>query len=102
MAPAAVAAWRGSAAATDHATITLIAAHIPERLADATVEAFRLIDGPHKRAAAGALVATWYTATVALLDVLREHGAEADDPAVLPEQIAHLRSIWDGSGTTGS
>jgi hypothetical protein len=100
--PAHVAAWRGSAAAADTAVLTLIAARAPERLAIAIDEAFRLIDGPHKRAAAGALAATWYASTVALLDLLREHGAEADDPHELPPQIAHLRAIWEGSRTTGS
>lgn len=98
----AVSAWRGSTAATDTATLTLIAARVPERLAIAIDEAFRLIEGPHKRAAAGALAATWYASTVELLDLLREHGAEADDPHELPPQIAHLRAIWEGSRTTGS
>ena len=99
--PAAVAAWRGSAAATDHADLIVFAADVPQLVADAVADAFLQVEGPHKVSMAGPLAATWYAVTVALLDRLRQDVPTLTDPDVLPAQIDHLRSICSRFGRTG-
>jgi len=99
---AAVRAWRGSCEAVGHADLEVLAAELPELVADAVAEAFREVTGPHKRATAGALAATWYQVTVALLDRIRRDVPHVADPLVLPRQIATLTAIYDQSGTTAS
>lgn len=94
--PRAIAAWRLSCEAVEHADLEVFAAELPELVADAMLEAFREVDGPHKRAAAGVLAGAWYVVTVRALDRLRRDVPELRDPEVLPAQIGHLRTIYAG------
>lgn len=93
--PQAVRAWTGASARD--ALVLELASLLPEVLARAIEDAFRLTDGPHKRAVAGALVGTWNLANGSLLDVLRElcpSVPEASDQ--LPGQIEQLKKIFRG------
>ncbi len=90
-------AWRHGAAGT---SLRVIAAQIPELLADAVYRAFTGASGPHKRALAGELGGAWILGVTALLDRLRE-----DDETIpqlspdFPEKIVRLRTIFLDSGT---
>jgi hypothetical protein len=98
--PAAISAWRAGSAATAPLELTVFAAEVPNIVAAAVLEAYRRIEGPHKRATAGALAGTWYVVTIALLDRLRHEMPELRDPETIPEQIGQLRAIYSGSRTT--
>jgi hypothetical protein len=97
----AVRAWRGACNAAEHADLEVLAAEVPELVAAAVLEAFRAVDGPHKRACAGVLAATWYAVACTLLDRLRRDVPHVADPADLPPQIVTLRAICVGSRRTG-
>lgn len=98
--PRALAAWRASGKASDDAAIIALASEVPELVADAVADAFRQTEGPHKRACAGTLAATWYVVTVALMDRLRRDVPELRDPDTVPREIDHLRSIFGGQRKT--
>lgn len=98
--PRAVRAWRGSSEACELAGLEVLAAEVPELVAGAVAEAFRQCDGPHKRATAGALAGAWYLVTVALFDRLRRDVPALADPATVPREIDHLRSIFAGERRT--
>ncbi|MDG5973723.1 hypothetical protein H010_00580 [Hydrogenophaga taeniospiralis CCUG 15921] len=90
--PEAVRMWSG-ASARDAALLEL-AAVLPEILATAVDDAFRLDTGPHKAATAGALGAAWVLASSAVLDLLRERCASVPQAnGHLPEPIERLRKI---------
>jgi hypothetical protein len=89
--PEAVRAWRrqGDDARADLAQA--LASELPEMVASACVDAYRL--APDKRGAAFAAVATWQLVTGALVDRLRVEAPALSDPAVIPEAIERLRKI---------
>lgn len=89
--PAAIRAWRNPT--TTGIDARVLAAVLPERIAQVLAEAHRQIDGPHKRAAAGVIAGAWYCATVAVLDELREHDHEVAELDAIPEVIERLRKI---------
>lgn len=84
--PEAVFAWLTECDATE--AMRAFAGQVPELVAQAVWEAFRLAEGPHKRGAAELLATVWYLAASA---VMEEAGAEA--PEALPETIERLRKI---------
>lgn len=92
--PEAIRAWR-QAQDADHAQVEAVlralAGRIPELLADAAAEAFRL--APDKRGAAWTACAAWQLSLAAVLDHLRECGADISDPDAIPESIERLRKI---------
>lgn len=92
--PAAIRAWR-QAQDADHAqaeaALRTLAGRIPQLLADAVEEAFRL--APDKRGAAWTACAAWQLSVVAVLDHLRECGADVGDPDTIPESMERLRKI---------
>lgn len=92
MDPQAVAAWRRQQSAEDAQTV--LAADMPDLLADAAFEAFKSCEGPHKRELAGALVGAWYLMSATVLERLEEK-----PPATYPEKIERLRAIFDASCT---
>jgi hypothetical protein len=96
---AAIEAWRGCGKASD--ALVVFAAELPELVADAVHEAFMLTGGPHKRATAGVLAATWYVVTVGILDRLRADVPDLHDPTLVPEKIAHLRMIFAACRNVG-
>jgi|SRR5690606_20728165 len=92
--PEAIRAWR-QAQDADHAQVEAalraLAGCIPQVLADAVEEAFRL--APDKRGAAWTACAAWQLSVVAVLDHLRACGADISDPDTIPESIERLRKI---------
>jgi hypothetical protein len=89
--PGAVRAWRNPRTVGVDARV--LAAVLPDKLAQVLAEAHREIDGPHKRAAAGVIAGAWYCATVAILDELRLHDPAIPELDVLPDAIQRLRRI---------
>lgn len=90
--PQAVREWSGASARD--ALLLALASQLPEVLARAVDDAFRLDTGPHKAGTAGALGAAWVLAASAVLDVLRGHcPSVAEVSGHLPEQIERLRKI---------
>lgn len=89
--PVAVRAWHRAQGGED--ALTSFAGRVPQMLADAVAETFRLATGPYKRQAAGVLAGGWYLSATRLLDALREAGAEVPELSELPEQVAYLRKI---------
>jgi hypothetical protein len=88
----ALAAWRRMRdGGTAHDALVVLAAEIPELVADAMHEAFVLVDGPHKRACAGALAGAGYLAIVALLDRMRRDDQRVPEVTTLPAKIDQLR-----------
>ena len=92
--PVAVASWRRQEGGTD--ALLAFAGRIPEIVAAASMATFREVDGPHKRAFAGALAAGWYLCSLALLDALRADGLEVSGPDRKPEAIILLQKIARG------
>lgn len=88
---AAITAWRGHHGPSPG--LRVFASEIPELVAAAVDECFRAITGPHKRASAGVLAATWYVVTVRLLDRLHADLPGLQDVGELPEMIQRLRQI---------
>lgn len=92
--PEAIRAWRRAQDA-DHAQVEAVlralAGRVPELLAEAAAEAFRL--APDKRGAAWTACAVWQLSVAAVLDHLRECGADVGDPDAIPECIERLRKI---------
>ena len=98
---AAIAAWRATrGAAGDDARLLELAADVPAIVAEAIALAHVRIEGPHKRACAGALVAVWYAATTRILDRMRafEPGAPDVTPDLIPEEIVRLTSVFRQGG----
>jgi hypothetical protein len=98
----AIAAWRAARAASERnaeVLVRVLAADVPEIVADAMHEAFRHVDGPHKRAVAGVLAGAWFLVSAAMLDRLRREVPELADLTVLPEKISTLRHICAASGS---
>ncbi|TWT21647.1 hypothetical protein [Luteimonas wenzhouensis] len=92
--PEAILAWRAAQDADRaqvEAALRALAGRIPELLADAAAEAFRL--APDKRGAAWTACAAWQLSLAAVLDDLRACGAEINDPDTIPEPIERLRKI---------
>lgn len=92
--PEAIRAWR-QAQDADHthvdAALRALAGRVPDLLADAVEEAFRL--APDKRGAAWTAVAAWQLSVAAVFDHLRDCGADVGDPDAVPESIERLRKI---------
>src|SRR5690606_31797540 len=70
-----------------------LAAALPDVLAAASVESWRLAEGIDKRKLAGITAATWYVCTSAVLDHLREQCPAVPELARLPDEIERLRKI---------
>lgn len=90
--PAAITAWRRREGGTD--ALAILAARLPELLADAAASAHR--SAPDKRDPAGAawcLCAAWQLGVATVVDAIREAGADIPDPAAIPEGIERLRKI---------
>jgi len=86
--PRAIAAWRSS----DHATVPacVLAAELPEILADSIWAVFVDVPDADKRRVASALAAAWYAATCAIRDRLATVDPSIPETDVLPEKIDHL------------
>lgn len=82
----AMAAWLTECDA--ETALVAFAGRVPELVAQAMDEAFRMIEGPHKRALAEPLVVAWYLACAAVMEA-----AGTDAPEALPEVIERLRKI---------
>lgn len=96
----AVRAWRRQATAQD--VLVALAGEIPELVAETCDAVFVNSDGPHKRALAGSLVATWYCVTLSLLDRIRRVCPEVGEIGATPEKIIGLRHIWERSRSLDS
>ncbi len=92
--PDAVRTWLG--ADTADALILELAATFPDVLATAAGDAFHLIEGPHKRATAGALAGAWFLAASAVLDHLRQRCASVGEIQALPDEVQRLQKIAKG------
>lgn len=92
--PEAIRAWRQAQDADRaqvEAVLRTLAGRVPELLAEAAAEAFRL--APDKRGAAWTACAAWQLSVAAVLDDLRACGADISDPDAIPESIERLRKI---------
>lgn len=90
--PAAIEAWRAAKAGADDvdAALRSLAGALPELLADAAFEAFRL--APDKRGAAWTAAAAWQLS----IDAIHDH-LQIDKPCTeLPEGVEWLRKIATG------
>lgn len=85
----AVRAWR----ARPDDRLRQFAGEVPELVAEAAEEAFQLVEGPQKRAAAGILAGAWYVTTTRLLGRLRGDLPDLQDPSAIPPPIERLREI---------
>lgn len=83
--------WSG--AAGRDALVLEVAAEIPSLLATAAAESLQRASGVDKRALAGILVGSWYLATIAIVDRLRELNPAIPEPDTLPAEIERLRKI---------
>lgn len=83
--------WRQADAR--EAVVLELAGHLPEMLAVATAESWRLATGIDKRRLAGVLCALWYLCSTAILDRLREQCPSVPDLTRLPERIEALQKI---------
>jgi len=97
--PAAVSAWRKAQAGEE--ALRRLAGEMPELLADAMEEAFRLVEGPTKRQSAGVIAGCWYMATSTILDRMREEIPDLPEVNSTPDKITKLRSIFEHSDTVG-
>ena len=96
--PRAVAAWRFSCEATQHAELEVLACELPALLAAAADRAFR--DAPGRPADRAWLACfAWFQSVTALRDHLEARGVTLPE-LELPPQIDHLRSICSDFGTT--
>ncbi|GGX89991.1 hypothetical protein GCM10007160_16780 [Litchfieldella qijiaojingensis] len=84
--PDAVIAWLNECDATE--AMRAFAGQVPELVAGAIWESFRLAEGPHKRGVAELLVTLWYLASTEIMEA-----AGADAPEAWPEAIERLRKI---------
>ena len=86
-------AWQRQEQAED--ALRVFAAELPERVAVACEEAFRLVEGPHKRPSADLLAGVWY---VVVYDLLEHIGKQVPVGGVrtVPEPIKRLRLIGRG------
>lgn len=84
--PAALLAWLNACDA--EAALVALAGQVPELVAGAVWESFKLCDGPHKRPSADLLVTVWYLVATEIMEA-----AGADAPEALPEAIERLRKI---------
>ncbi|MEQ9002337.1 MAG: hypothetical protein RIE74_02110 [Pseudomonadales bacterium] len=91
---AAVAAWRRGQGGED--ALIALAGELPELLADGAYEAFKLADGPHKRALAGSLTAAWSLMLQAVLDRVSPNQARDS-----PEKIKRLYAVFQGFVSVG-
>lgn len=89
--PAAVRQWLGADARD--ALLLELANELPYAMADAAIEALRLVEGPHKRSTAGVLAGTWYLSAAAVLDLLRDRCPSIPEIGAIPEPIERLRKI---------
>ncbi|WP_162434816.1 helix-turn-helix domain-containing protein [Pseudoxanthomonas koreensis] len=87
--PHAVLAWRDTCDAD--AALQAFAGRVPELVACAIAEAHRMIEGPHKRATAGALAGTWFIVSAALTDALRQQVPTIPEIGNVPREIERLR-----------
>lgn len=70
-----------------------LAGAVPLVLARATCDSVRMTQGIDKRRLAGVQAATWYVATNAVLDHLRERCPSVPELAEVPDEIEQLRKI---------
>lgn len=92
--PAQVRQWRQ---ADDRMAMLLeLAAAIPEILATVAEESHRLTQGVDKRALAGVLSGSWFLASSAVLDLLRERCTTVPYLQQKPEAIKRLEKIARG------
>jgi hypothetical protein len=88
---AAVTAWR--APGRPHPSLAAALARGLERSAVAVADAHRELNGPHKVASAGPMVASWYLTGAALIDALREVDPQLTDIRALPEPLERLHKL---------
>lgn len=89
--PAQVLQWR-QAGARQQVYLELASA-VPTVIAHAACDSMRLANGIDKKRLAGVQAATWYVATNAVLDHLRERCPAVPELAVVPDEIEQLRKI---------
>jgi len=89
--PAQVLQWR-EAGERDRIYLELAGA-VPAVIAHAACESMRMAGGIDKRRLAGVQAATWYVATNAVLDHLRERCPSVPELADVPEEIQQLQKI---------
>jgi len=89
----AIRAWQRQESAQD--AVRVVATELPEVIAAACEQAFRLTEGPHKRPSADVLTGAWYLITAAVLDKLGEH-APVGWIESIPEPITRLQRIARG------
>ena len=75
------------------AVILEIASALPMVLADAMASAHAMAEGIPPRKLAGVLAATWYVATTAVLDHLRERHSSVPEVTAMPESVERLQKI---------
>lgn len=73
-----------------------LAGIVPEVLAGAVHEAWRMSEGIDKRRLAGVLSAAWYVAATSLLDHLRDGCTSVPEIVSLPEPVERLKQIARG------
>ena len=89
----AIRAWQRQEQAED--ALRVFAAELPERVAVACEEAFKLVEGPHKKASADLLAGVWYVVTYDLLEHIGKQ-VPVGGVRTVPEPIKRLRLIARG------
>jgi hypothetical protein len=86
-------AWQRQGQMED--ALRVFAAELPDLVASACEEAFKLVEGPHKKASADLLAGTWYVIT---FDLLQHIGKVVPVGGIRtePEPIKRLRQIARG------
>lgn len=70
-----------------------LADDVPEVIARAIAESWRLAEGIDKHKLAGVLTATWYVTATAILDYLRDQCPAVPELDKLPEEVERLQKI---------
>ncbi|CAD0328112.1 hypothetical protein CFBP7900_17650 [Xanthomonas hortorum pv. carotae] len=70
-----------------------LASAVPAVIAHAACDSLRQANGIDKKRLAGVQAATWYVATNAVLDHLRERCPAVPELAIVPDEIEQLRKI---------
>jgi hypothetical protein len=90
----AIAAWRRRRrAARDCDALRVLAAQIPELVADGVMESFVAVEGSDKRRCAGILAAAWFVVANRVLDRIRRDVPDVPEIETVPEAIEALRKI---------
>ena len=89
----AIRAWQRTEKMED--ALRVFAAELPELVAAACEDAFKLVDGAHKRPSADLLAGVWYCVTFDLLEHIGKH-VPVGGIKTVPEPIKRLRQIARG------